>query len=405
MKPQGYIFFGLLVAYTGFTSVNPVFGPLARELGLSEIQAGLIISLAALMLALFSPFWGRRSEVVGRKPVFVTGMVGFGVGFALFAFVAQLGLEAALAFPALLTLLILSRSLLGIFFAATPTSAQAYIADTTSRDERSAGMAVIGAASGLGLILGPALAGVLAGFGLVAPFYAASGLGLLAALVVWLGLPTLKRPVRTETPPKLSPFDARVWPFLLVGLIGYLCLVASQVTSGFYFLDRLQVAPERAAQLVGIALFVAGLAVALTQALVHALKWPPLTLIRLGVPLTLASFIVLSLAATFPLLLTAFALLGLGFGFLYPGFISGATLAVSDLEQVAVAGLTGLVTGVGAMIGPLFGTVLYQVGMAVPYAASAGLLLLLTVFVFVNPRLRRAADAPLPVSPVAREGG
>ncbi len=73
MNPQGYIFFGLLVAYTGFTSVNPVFGPLARELGLSEIQAGLIISLAALMLALFSPFWGRRSERVGRKPVFVVG--------------------------------------------------------------------------------------------------------------------------------------------------------------------------------------------------------------------------------------------------------------------------------------------------------------------------------------------
>lgn len=71
MKPQGYIFFGLLIAYTGFTSVNPVFGPLARELGLSKVQAGLIISLAALMLALFSPFWGRRSEVMGRKPVFV----------------------------------------------------------------------------------------------------------------------------------------------------------------------------------------------------------------------------------------------------------------------------------------------------------------------------------------------
>lgn len=404
MKPQGYIFLGLLVAYTGFTSVNPVFGPLARELGLSEVQAGLIISLAALMLALFSPFWGRRSEVMGRKPVFVIGMVGFSVGFALFAFIAQLGLQAALAFPVLLTLLILTRALLGIFFAATPTSAQAYIADTTSREERSAGIAVIGAASGLGLILGPALAGVLAGFGLVAPFYAASGLGFLAALVVWLGLPKVERPIRAETPPKLSPLDTRVWPFLLVGLIGYVCLVASQVTSGFYFLDRLQVAPERAAQLVGVALFVAGIAVALTQVLVHALKWQPLTLIRLGVPLTLASFVVLTLAATFPLLMTAFALLGLGFGFLYPGFISGATLAVGDLEQGTVAGLTGLVTGIRAMIGPLFGTALYGVGINVPYMASAGLLLLLTVFVFVDPRLRRAAGASPSVSSVAREG-
>lgn len=400
MKPQGYIFFGLLVAYTGFTSVNPVFGPLARELGLSEVQAGLIISLAALMLALFSPFWGRRSERVGRKPVLVTGMVGFSVGFALFAGVAQLGLGAALAFPALLTLLVLTRALLGIFFAATPTSAQAYIADTTSRENRSAGMAVIGAASGIGLILGPALAGLLAGFGLLAPFYAASVLGLLAALVVWLGLPTVKKPPRPETLPQLSPFDARVWPFLLVGLVGYVCLVASQVTSGFLFLDRLQVGPERTAQLVGAALFVAGLAVVLTQALVRILKWFPLTLIRLGVPLTLTSFLALTFAATFPLLVTAFALLGLGFGFLYPGFISGATLAVSDHEQGAVAGLTGLVTGVGAMIGPLFGTVLYQVGMTVPYVASAGLLLLLTVFVFVHPRLRQLTGEPQPSSSV-----
>ena len=59
MKPQGYIFFGLLVAYTGFTSVNPVFGPLARELGLSEVQAGLIISLAALI----------KSVAIPQKPV------------------------------------------------------------------------------------------------------------------------------------------------------------------------------------------------------------------------------------------------------------------------------------------------------------------------------------------------
>ena len=70
MNPQFFVFGGLLVVYMGFTSVNPVFAPLARELGLSEVQAGFLISISALAFTLFSSPWGRRSEVWGVSPCF-----------------------------------------------------------------------------------------------------------------------------------------------------------------------------------------------------------------------------------------------------------------------------------------------------------------------------------------------
>lgn len=400
MKPQLFIFAGLLIVYMGFTSVNPIFAPLARELGLSEIQAGFLISISALAFTLLSSPWGRRSEVWGRKPVFLLGLVGFGVGFALFGGVAQLGLAGWFSVPVLVTLLALSRFFVGALTAAAPVAAQAYIADTTSGKERSAGIALLGAANGLGLIAGPVLAAVLVGFGLLVPYYVTAAIAFLGALVIWRGLPggTRVGATKVRQPAKVSLGDGRMWPFLLVGFLTLIALVTAQVTAGFYFQDKLGLSAEGAARAVGLALFASGVTIVVAQAgIIRALKLPPVTLLRLGLPLTLASFVVMTFATTLTLLIVAYAVLGFGVGFILPGYISGASLAVGEHEQGAVAGLVGTAQGFGSVLGPLLGTTLYTFGITLPYLLVALLLLALTGFVWSQRVLeppRALAEAP-----------
>ncbi len=401
MNPQLFLFSGLLVVYMGFTSVNPVFAPLARELNISEVQAGFLISISAFAFTIFSSPWGRRSEVWGRKPVFVLGLLGFGLGFALFGVVAQFGLAGWFSVPVLVALLALARFSVGALTAAAPVAAQAYIADTTSGPERSAGIALLGAANGLGLIAGPVLSAALVGFGLLVPYYVTAAIAFLAALVIWWGLPTGRRSSTAKTrasAPAIGIRDGRVWPFLLVGFLTLIALVTAQVTAGFYFQDRLGLTAEGAAQAVGFALFASGVAIVVTQAgIIRVLKPSPVWLLRLGLPLTLASFVVMALASSLTLLIVAHTLLGFGVGFILPGYISGASLAVGEHEQGAVAGLVGVAQGFGSVLGPLLGTTLYTFGITLPYVVVATLLLAATAFVWsrrmvVSPLLRNDAS-------------
>ena len=384
---------------------NPVFPPLARELGLTELEAGLIISATAVIFAACSPFWGTLSERIGRKPVFVTGLVGSGIGLALFALVAQLGLMGTVTGSMLLASLLAARIAAGAFMASVPVSAQAFMADITETSDRSAGMALIGAANGLGTLLGPAVAALLVTFGLLVPFYAGAAVTLLTALVLAFVMPASPRLRTLEAPPKLRPWDERAWPFLLLGFASVTVIVLLQVTLGFYLIDQFALSPVAAAQMSGVALFVVGIALALVQGVfVTRFKCSPRTLMRAGMPIMTAGLIGVLLAPSLPFLVAAFAVMGIAGGLLFPGFTSGASLAVTENEQGAVAGLSGAANGAGAVLGPLIGTALYQVDITAPYMASAVLFAALTVFVWSHPSVRRAIALRAPLAPDSAGG-
>jgi MFS family permease len=363
-----------------------------RELGLSETQGGLIITLAALMFAVGSPFWSGRSERWGRKPVLLIGLLGFAAGFALFAAATHLGMIGALAPIAVFALLVLARGVAGFLMGGVPVAAQAFIADTTSGQERTAGIALLGAANGLGFIVGPALGAALAGFGLLAPLYAAAALPLLAALLVFTRLPHTAPRSQDATQPRLRPTDARIWPWLFVGFTIIVALIGVQVTAGFLFQDRLNLTPQQTVQTLGAALVTVGIANLVAQlGIIHTFKVPPLTLLRVGLPLAVLGFAILVIADTLPLLALSFVIAGLGLGLALPGYTAAATLEVTPGEQGAVAGLTTAAQGFGAMTGPLLVTSLYQLRPEYPYILTCTLLSLVALAVWLHPRLRRIA--------------
>jgi MFS family permease len=356
----------------GLSVLFPVLSPLGRELELTELQIGSLSTAYALMQLLASPFWGRRSERVGRKPILLGGVLGFSFGFAAFGVVAWLGLQGTIGTTVTYVLLVCARLAGGFFSSATMPTAQAYVADVTARNERTSGMAIIGAAFGLGIIIGPAIGAGLAQIDLLAPVWFSAGAALVNAVFVRAWVPEPERRVSSERPQGLLRMAKSVWPLLIVGAAANLASISMEQTVAFYFQDRLELSATATARTVGIALVVYGVAAVLTQGFL--VRRPGMTariLLMGGVPVAAAGLTLFVFASDFWSLTGALVLQGFGQGLVMPGLISALSLSVSDDEQGVVAGLSGSAQSVGRLAGPIMGTGLYQLRPELPYAVGA----------------------------------
>ncbi|WP_328646704.1 MFS transporter [Amycolatopsis sp. NBC_00348] len=376
--------FGLMA---GQQMLNPILPPLAREFGFSELALGAVWAVGGAGVVLASPFWGRRGASWGHRPVLLISLAGAMIALLAFALVARLGLGGTLAVPVLFTLVLLTRGVVfGLAWAATPVTAQSYIADLTPGPaERVRGMSMFGAAQGLALAVGPALGGVLSLAGLTVPIYVAPVILAVIAVLVAIGLP--KPPAREVRAPqvKVSPADRRMWPFLLIGFGLYLALAIVLMTVGFLVQDRLGLAAQDTSRVTSLVMLAgAGLIILVQVLAVPRLKWTPVRLIRVGAVVMTGGMLLVTVASGGLLLGAGVAVLGAGMGFATPGFMSAPTLLATREEQGAVAGLVGSASALAFMGGPLLGTGLYEISPTVPYAAGAVLLAGLAVFAFTR---------------------
>ncbi|HVW25286.1 MAG TPA: MFS transporter [Polyangiaceae bacterium] len=387
------LFVALFNSILGLSILFPILAPLGRQLGLVEVQIGSLSTAYALMQLIVSPIWGRRSERVGRKPVLLTGVIGFGISFLLFALVAELGYRGVLRGAPLYAGLLVSRAIGGTFSSATLPTAQAYVADTTGRGDRTAGMAVIGAAFGLGIIFGPLIGALLSMVSLLAPIYLSAALALLNAAFIALRLKEPERRLSVK-PPELGPVAIKVWPLLGVALAVSLASVAMEQTIAFTFQDKLGLSLRDTPRVVGAALGVYGFVAVLAQGvIVRRFRWPPLRLLGGGLPCALAGFVGLIFAHRFGALTAALAAQGFGQGLAMPGVTAAVSLGASEDEQGAVAGLNSSSQALGRLMGPVVGTGLYQINPEYPYGFSALLLALVLVLLLTSRRLRVAISA------------
>ena len=367
-----------------------------RELGLSELQGGLILSGSAVMWVIFSPWWGRRSDERGRKPILMLGMTGYALGAGVFAFVMQAGLDGVYASATLTWLLLVgARLIVGALFSATGPASQAYIADVSSGQQRTSAMGILMSAIGLGNILGPALGAVVVGLGLVAPIFFSSLTPLIGLLLIWRLLPAVRPALeRGERAPTLSVLDARLLPFLLIGFCALLVLSVVQFTLGYLVQDRFGLDAVETTRQTGLAVMVSGAALFLVQmVLIQVLRMAPLRLLRLGMPLVLVSLLLLAFTASQVHLMLAMVLLGLGIGMVQPGFRSAVTFAVEPHEQGAAAGLANAIPGYGYIFGPALGTALYGLNPFSPYIFAALVMLAGLAVLVLHPSTRAVQPA------------
>src|SRR5881227_1407485 len=178
---MSFIFITLLIDVIGLGIVIPVFPELIGKLTHSNISrisqwGGWLTVVYAIMQFFCAPIIGNLSDRYGRRPVLLISLVGFAIDYLFMAFAPTIGW------------LFLSRVIAGIT-GASFTTASAYIADVSTKETRAQNFGMLGAAFGLGFIIGPSLGGLLAEYGLRVPFLVAAGFTLLNALYGFFVLP------------------------------------------------------------------------------------------------------------------------------------------------------------------------------------------------------------------------
>ena len=148
------IFITVFIDLLGFGIVLPLLPRYAHGFGASKIELGMLMASFSAMQFLFAPVWGGLSDKVGRRPILLIGLAGSTFFYAMFGYVTSLGANGALTASATVIWLLVSRVGAGIAGATIPT-AQAFIADSTDKSNRTRGMALIGAAFGVGFTFGP----------------------------------------------------------------------------------------------------------------------------------------------------------------------------------------------------------------------------------------------------------
>ena len=383
----------------GFTVLFAILGPLGREVGMSELQISSIIAASSLVVFLASPRWGRLSDRWGRKRVMVTGLFGYACGNFLFASVFHLTLVGALIPITGYLLLMLTRVMHASVMSAIMPASSAYMADITTVATRTKGMGAVGAANNFGSILGPALGGLLAGITLLTPLWVASAVAITTALFVIFLLPDIPKVApsggqsRGPSGNRLSYFDPRILPYIIVGALMFMGMALVQQTLAFRFQDILGLSAVETAQTFGLAMGCSAAASLMSQiGLMQRINLTPFQWLRVALPILAVAFACLALADTKALMITAMVLQGAGMGLAGPAFMAGASLAVEPHEQGAVAGIAGSCGPLGFTLGPLLGGFFYQLSPDLPYWFTFAIYLPLLAFVMSQRRGEKRRD-------------
>jgi MFS family permease len=375
----------------GQSMLFSILPPAARDIGLTPFQISTIFATSAGIWVFVSPWWGRRSDVWGRRPVILAGLLGYALSMALVATTIVVGRAGWLPLLAVYPLMIASRSVFAVLGSGTGPASQAYVADRTSVPERAAAVAFLNAAMGLGETLGPGVGAVMAEIGLTAPIYFSAALAVASAVTIWRHLPEDGPPHGPDTPRRvrLRARDPRVVPFLVVGAALQAVRATTTITLALFLQDTLGLSAHETVQRAGLgfmALAVSGLFAQLV--VVQRFRPSSRAMLQTGAPLMLLAFVLLASGRGLPRVLAALAALGLGMGLVRPGSAAGASISVEPEEQGGVAGLLGGITVVGNVVGPMLGTTLYQLTPVAPYVLNAALMAGVVAFVFQNPRVR-----------------
>ncbi len=348
----GFIFVTLLIDVTGVGIIIPILPELIIELtGVSVSDAaaigGWLVFAFAIMQFLFAPILGGLSDQYGRRPVLLLSLFGFGIDYLF------------LGFAPTLAWLFVGRLIAGIM-GASFTTASAYIADISAPEERAKNFGLIGAAFGLGFIIGPSIGGVLGQYGSRIPFYAAAALTLVNWLYGYFILPeSLDKSNRRKfdwkrANPVGTLLQLKKYP-VIIGMAGALLLIyiaghATQSTWAYFTKERF----GWNTAWIGYSLTFVGIMVALVQGVL--IRWlVPLLgqnmAVFTGLSLYGVGFILFGLASQ-PWMLFAFTIVYTLGGIAGPSLQGIMSNEVPSTEQGELqGGLTSLIS-VTSIIGP-----------------------------------------------------
>lgn len=358
------LFTTVFIDFMGFALILPYIFFYAEGFGASPFVFGLLLASYSIAQFIFTPIWGSLSDRFGRRKIILLCLLGSGLSLVVFGFANNLWL------------LFLSRIMAGAMGATFPV-ASAYVADITSLENRMKYMGKIGAAFGLGFIIGPAIGGTLSGlYGYGIPSLVAAGLAFANFTIGYFRLPEppLKKDVERTQQGKeslISTFRAVAAKtdmklLLATYFIAMLAFFVLDGTGTPWGKEVFGFGPFQ----MGILFFYIGLVSAVVQGLIIpkiSNKYSPQLLLLIGVIAITIGLATLGAITSYnlPALIISSSLIPLGMGFTIASINTLVSLTASAGRQGSALGVTQSVSGIAQMIGPAFGASIFGYGTTV----------------------------------------
>lgn len=400
-KPLIIAFFTIFLDLLGFGIMIPIQPFYVQDFGATATQVTLLGASYSLMQFLFAPFWGNISDRFGRRPIILLSVAMSAIGHLIFGFAQNL------------TTLFAARMLAG-FGNANLGTAQAVISDVTKPEDRAKGMGLIGAAFGLGFIIGPAIGGILGQFSPTAPAFFSAGLAAcnLAFAAVMLPETLQRKPGVTASTGRRLLSLAALRHAARQANVGVLFAMTFIYTLGFaimeqvigLFIERIWVPSgnggtlrlKMASEMTAIYLVAVGFTAVLIQGfLIGRLtkKYGETTLARTGLILLTIAMMSIPVAGStgiFPVMVSTAVILAAGSGIFNPSNSSMVSRAANAAEQGSTLGLNQSLASLGRVLGPAVAGAVFELNPGMPFYAAG---CLTATAWFVSLRLRPATPS------------
>ncbi len=377
-RPLLVIFLTIFVNLVGFGIIIPLLPFYAETFGASPLVVGLLFAVFSLCQLVAAPILGDLSDRYGRRPILILSLIGTVVSFVMLALAQSL------------TMLFIARIVDGLS-GGNISTARAYVADVTEPKDRSRAFGLIGAAFGLGFILGPGISALLAPISYTAPIWAAAGITLVATAMAFFWLPeTVHRthagtgmPFRNLLVMMGRPVLRRV---LLMDFAYWFAFAIFQTTFALFAAARFGFDAARTAFFFA-AFAVLGAVVQGVFIRTIVQRLGDKRTFMLGLVFAATGLVAATLTHTVAFFAISLVPLALGIGFGHPTMSSMISRAARAEEQGRVQGAASAVESLGRTIGPVWGSAsLQRYGEASPYIAAAGFLIM-TLFLSVGHRV------------------
>lgn len=369
----------MLIFTLGFGIIIPVIPYYVRDMGASALDNGLLMATMSAAQLIFAPVWGRISDRIGRKPVMITGLIGFGLSFLWLALATDLWM------------LYVAQLIGGAISAGIWPACLAYIADISSPGERGKYMGLMGAASGAGMIFGPAISSFFTTWGLTAPFYAAAAIGFITAAFTFIFLSESRKPLaNVANTKKLSmstAFRSHLAVFFFIMLFSSFALACMDATFTYFIMDKFGISETASPMpfltghltlsgpaVSGIIFTFMGIVLVVTQGFIVGRSIQMLgeeKTILAGLMLMIAGFILVLIAPELITLTLFVCLLSIGISIIQPCLNTLISKRTDADNQGAMLGLLGSFNSLGRVFGPIAGGAAYTIAMSLPYIGSA----------------------------------
>jgi len=350
--PMALILMTVVIDLIGFGIVLPILPLWAQHFGASATEIGLLSASYAVMQVLFAPFWGRLSDQLGRRPVILITLAGSCVS----AFMIGIAHTVLVLF--------LARILNGIS-GASYAAAQAYVADITTNESRARGMGLIGAAFGIGFIIGPAIGAVLSLISASTPFFFASGLAAVNLILAWRLLPESRIPGAIRTGMGRGQMmrhalaSRELGPLVWLSFFATFAFVGMEATFALLGAHRFGYGPGAMGGLfacVGIAAAV-GQGVLVGRLVAREGEFTVMVWGLIGTAIGLG---LLAVAVNLALVLVALAILGVCSGLAFATVTAMISHRAPEDAQGGVLGVAASTSGLARVVGPIVAGVLFE---------------------------------------------